>query len=129
MNQPYASGSQEKTVLKSRMRTPVLRLGARHHSCEVGPQPCFHGELRTGSQNASYRNWRLSRTGIIPVNVKIRLRTWVLGIASLICFAEIAYVPKDRDPDPWVPSPRHRHSIWPGYSWSRCMTAMLVGRC
>jgi hypothetical protein len=41
-------------------------------------------------------------SGIIPDTVKIRLHSWVLGIATLICFAEVTYAPKDSDPGPWV---------------------------
>jgi hypothetical protein len=40
--------------------------------------------------------------GIIPDTVTIRLHSWVLGIATLICFAEVAYAPKESDPGPWV---------------------------
>ena len=41
-------------------------------------------------------------SGIIPGTVTIRLHSWVLGIAALICFAEVAYAPKDGDPGPWA---------------------------
>ena len=41
-------------------------------------------------------------SSIIPDTVTIRLHSWVLDIATLICFAEVAYAPKDSDPGPWV---------------------------
>jgi hypothetical protein len=41
-------------------------------------------------------------SGIIPGTVKIRPHSWILGVGTLICFAEVAYAPKDSDPGPWV---------------------------
>jgi len=41
-------------------------------------------------------------SGIIPDTVKIRLHSWVLGIGTLICFAEVVYAPQESDPGPWL---------------------------
>jgi hypothetical protein len=41
-------------------------------------------------------------SGIIADTLKIRPHSWVLGIGTLICFAEVFYAPTDSDPGPWV---------------------------
>jgi hypothetical protein len=41
-------------------------------------------------------------SGIMAATVKIRLHSWILGIGTLICFADVAYAPTDSDPGRWV---------------------------
>jgi hypothetical protein len=56
------------------------------------------------SENPVYQDLASSPmlNGIIADTLKIRPHSWVLGIGTLICFAEVVHGPTGSDPGPWV---------------------------